>query len=85
MAQHQPASRNRQTLRMGQTQVLRLRIVCGAERAKRCHLVAIVVGQRGNGLSRAADLRALSFVHLRQRRSALAAPLEAAPQTPGTA
>ena len=62
---------------------MRLRIIRGTERAEGRHLVAVVVGEGGHGFSRAADLRAQSSVHLRQRTAHPVAAADAAPGAPG--
>lgn len=71
---------------MRRTQIMRLRVIRGqTERAEGRHLVAVVVGECGHGFSRAADLRAQSSVHLRQRTAHPVAAADAAPGAPGTA
>lgn len=82
MPHHEPTGGYRQAIRVLRAEIVRVRMIRQAEWAQGSHLIAVVVGERRHGFSRAADLRAESCVHSRQVTGPFPRGKDAAPPGP---
>ena len=64
VAEHGPPHGHREPVGVLRAEIVGVRVVAGAERAERGHLVVVVERQGRDRLAIARDLRAASFTHV---------------------